>query len=387
MFHTDRASSSLGSNQGRRVRIEELEGRVLLSGGLGGGDDGGKFKLPAVQSQSALADFNGDGKADLATLVSVDLGRKLSASAVLVQLGKGNGRFTPSAVKILSAKASAIVTGDFNGDKNHDIAVLGTDAAGKATATILTGDGKGGFTVGASQNLGTMPLSNVAAGDVNGDGFADLISFNQTNVFEALNDGAGKLLPAVSQDSPFAPNVALVGLGDIDGDGHPDLLGLTGDNQLLVSKATASTGVFQLTFIPTLASSIPLAGKKIFVADVSGDGRNDLIAVGDGSVNVAIQNVPAGGISFAPWVATNADVNAKNVLVGDIDGDGKADVIRLSGGGDDDGHGHGGVTRARLVLISNGDGTFHKLVADNNGNGNGQGHGDDDDDGDQGDDD
>src|SRR5947208_1437790 len=149
MFHTDRASSSSQNNQGRRIKIEELEGRVLLSGGLGGGDDGGKFKLPAVQSQAALADFNGDGKADLATLVSVDLGRRLSASAVLVQTGKGNGRFTPSTVKILSGKASAIVTGDFNGDKNQDIAVLGADSAGKTTATILTGDGKGGFTVGA----------------------------------------------------------------------------------------------------------------------------------------------------------------------------------------------------------------------------------------------
>jgi hypothetical protein len=375
MFHTD-------GHQGKSVKVEELEGRLLLSGGFGGGgDDGGKFKLPAVQSQAALGDFNGDGKADLATLVSVDVGRKLSASAVLVQLGKGNGRFTPSAVKVLSGKASAIVAGDFNGDKNHDIAVLGADSAGKTTATLLTGDGKGGFTVGASQNLGTMPISNVAAGDINGDGFADLISFNQTNIFESMNDGTGKLLPAVQQDSPFGPNVALVGLGDIDGDGHPDLLGLTGDNQLLASKATASTGIFQLTFIPTLASGTPLAGKKIIVADVSGDGMNDLIAVGDGSVNVAIQNVPAGGISFGAWVATTADVNAKNVLVGDVDGDGKADVLRLSG---DDGHGHGGVTRAKLVLISNGDGTFRKLVVDNNGNGHGH---DGDDDDDQGDDD
>ena len=43
--------------------------------------------------------------------------------------------------------------------------------------------------------------------------------------------------------------------------------------------------------------------------------------------------------------------------------------------------GHGFVTRAKLVLISNGDGTFHKLVADDNHHGHGHdGHDDDDDD-------
>jgi hypothetical protein len=364
-----------GSNRGYAVRVESLEDRLLLSG-AGHGDDGGKVKLPGLSAQAAVVDLNGDGKADLATLAKVDLGRRLgTVAAVVTQIGKGNGRFTPASVRVVTGNPSAILTGDFNNDGKADVAVAGTNAGGATTLSILAGDGKGGLAApGATQTIGTLPLANVAAGDVNGDGAADLVSFDSAgNVYESLNNGTGTLLPAVRMSNPFGPAVTLAGFGDVDGDGRIDLLGVQG-GQLLVNKAQASTGEFLLTFIPTQAStSLNLAGKRLVLADVNGDKVNDLVAIGDGSVNVALQTTaPGTKVSFGPWVTTTADVNPTNAKVADVDGDGKADIVRVDGT-------DGLVTRAKLVLISNGDGTFHKLVADDEGHGGKHGHGHDDD--------
>ena len=121
---------------------------------------------------------------------------------------------------------------------------------------------------------------------------------------------------------------------------------------------------------------IPLADSRIALGDVNGDAKPDLIALGDGSVNVALQTTqPGQDLTFGAWVATtDADVNPDKTLVGDVDGDGKADLVtppsHLST-----------MTRAKLVLISNGDGTFHKLVPQGNTKGHGHGDGDDDDQG------
>jgi hypothetical protein len=359
MFYLDRATAQ--SKQGKKISVEPLEGRQLLSA-----------SLPNLST--AVGDFNGDGKADIASITTINLGKKSSASALVVQLGQGNGAFVTSSVQVLSGKPSAIVTGDFNGDKNHDIGLLTADASGQVSLTTYLGDGKGQLTAGATQSVGTIPLANVTAGDVNGDGFADLLSWNSSSVFVSLNDGTGKLLPAVQNDNPFGTLATPAGAGDLDGDGRPELLGVNG-GQLLGNKATAATGIYQLTFLPTLGSSIRLDNKRLVVADVNGDGVNDLIAMGDGSVHVALQiTQPGQDITFAPWVATKADIDPSQMLVGDVNGDGKADLFRLSSD-------INLVTQSKLVLIGNGDGTFHKLIANDHGHGNGHGDGDNDDDG------
>ena len=80
MFYSDRAVAR--TNLGKDVCVEELEGRQLLS--------------VSLNSSAAVGDLNGDGKADLATITTLNLGRKLSSSALVVQLGRGDGVFVAS---------------------------------------------------------------------------------------------------------------------------------------------------------------------------------------------------------------------------------------------------------------------------------------------------
>lgn len=350
MSLTDRAPAQ--TNQGKGSHVEKLEDRLLLSGSPGRGDEGDRGR---ASTQVAVADFNGDGKADIASLTTINLGRKLSTTALVVQLGKGDGTFAPASAKTVAA-GSKILAGDFNHDGKQDLAILGVDTTtGKTFVTLYTGDGTGKFTAGAAQNIGVLPLANVGAGDVNGDGFADLVAWNNASVYVSLNDGTGKLLPAVQNDNPFGTIANPVALGDLDGDGRPELIGVNG-NQIAPNKAVASTGQYMLNFPLTLTNQIPLGNKKIVVADVNGDGKNDLIALGDGSVNVALQIAAPGStvLTFGPWVRTSGDVNASRAVVGDVNGDGKADVFTPSSK-------LGFVSRAKLTLISNGDGTFTKL--------------------------
>jgi hypothetical protein len=375
MSFTDRKPAQ--TNQG----IEALEDRLLLSGSPGHGDDGGgggdRFR-PTASTQVAVADFNGDGKADIASLTTASLSKKLTATSLVVQLGKGDGTFTPASAKII-AGGTKILTGDFNHDGKQDLAILGVDTVGNTSVTIYSGDGTGKFAAGTAQNVGVLPLANVGAGDVDGDGFSDLVAWNDASVYVSLNDGTGKLLPAVQNDNPFGTIANPVALGDLDGDGRPELIGVNG-NQIFPNKAVASTGQYMLNFPLTLTNQIPLAGKRIVVADVNGDGKNDLLALGDGSVNVALQIAAPGSsaLTFGPWIRTSADGDLTHALVGDVNGDGKADVFVPSAK-------NGFVSRSHLTLISNGDGTFSKL-SDHKKPGDHDDHDDHDDDGDDDDD-
>jgi hypothetical protein len=358
MSHTDRSVAD--SRQG----IEPLEGRLLLHGG------GFKFHFPNIQRDEAVADFNGDKKADIATLTKVNSG-KFGVGSIVVQLGQGDGTFKASALKASFGKATTLLAGDFNDDGKQDLALAGVDKAGKTQVTVLAGDGKGGFKSGTAQTVGVLPLANLTAADLDGNGATDLVSFTDTKVYAAVNDGTGKFLPAVQQDNPLLAGVPIA-VADIDGDGKAELIGAAGDT-IVANRWFTEQQQFLLNFPVVMGSTIPLDDKQVAVGDVNGDGRPDLIAIGDDEVGVALQTTQAGqDVTFGAWVVSDADLDPEKTLVGDVDGDGKADLFRPASK-------VSLVSRAKLVLISNGDGTFHKLVSQGPGKGHGHGHDDDDD--------
>jgi uncharacterized repeat protein (TIGR01451 family) len=164
----------------------------------------------------AKGDFDNDGKTDLAA--------QNSTGIVSILLGKGDGSF--QAPKALTGTFGPIVVADFNLDGLSDLAFVGTDPATNVSAiNILLGNGDGSFQPPAQTSA--SPGSLVTA-DFNHDGKPDLaVSRGSISIF--LGQGDGSFLPGPSltvQEITSAKStlVSAVVPSDINNDGLSDVV-------------------------------------------------------------------------------------------------------------------------------------------------------------------
>jgi len=141
-----------------------------------------------------VADFNGDGKPDVAVVNSGE-------NTVSILLGKGDGTFAPKQDFATGTDPVSVVTGDFNHDGKLDLAIANNY---DLTVSILLGNGDGTFESGAvlpTQN----PPQRLITGDFNGDGKLDLATVNSTDVTGTSNNSVSILLG--HGDGTFAPAI------------------------------------------------------------------------------------------------------------------------------------------------------------------------------------
>src|SRR4029077_15285986 len=95
-----------------------------------------------------------------------------SDNVVSVLLGKGDGTFQPR-VDYAAANASAVAVADFNQDGKADLAVAGGFSGG--VVGFLKGKGDGTFQPAVGYPAGHFLINSLASGDFNGDGEVDLL--------------------------------------------------------------------------------------------------------------------------------------------------------------------------------------------------------------------
>jgi len=299
------------------------DGPVSVMFGSGGGAFASPSSLAASGRNVVIADFDRDGKLDMAFIGS---------GMLSVLIGRGDGTFAPVASYAAGSAPGAMAVGDVNGDRYPDIAVASESSAANGKLTVLLNAGNGTFGAPRSNTVGSIP-TGVAIGDLNGDGFADIVvvceapetsQADEPNVL--VNKGDGTFLAAVRypMPSPFTSTNKAVAIGDVNHDGSPDIVTAEG---VLLNKGH---GTFMRNAAPYLCNA-PIA-----LADLDGDGTLD-IASGWGDV---ILNTDSGTFAIAAYPLWGGfpsysllGVNAAGVAIGDLNRDGRPDIVLATDGG------------------------------------------------------
>jgi len=159
---------------------------VLLGNGDGTFQSGVNYTAGLNPAAIATADFNHDGKLDLAVVNNI--------GSVSILLGKGDGTFQPHVdYGTASFPFGTVGIGDFNEDGNLDFAVAN---GGSNTVSVFLGKGDGTFRRQFQVNTGSGPRGAVV-GDLNRDGRLDLVvpNLSGNTVSVLLQNGAVSLSP------------------------------------------------------------------------------------------------------------------------------------------------------------------------------------------------
>lgn len=198
------------------------------------------------------------------------------------------------------------------------------------TVTVLRGDGTGGFEILEGVDAGEHPV-DLAPGDLDGDGWLDLVVPNhETTYVTLLFGGPDGFTPDRRQrlDVDVSPHLHAAAVGDVDEDGHLDMVVDDRDRERLRLYLGQGDGTFEA------GEPIPVGGdpyRGMTLADVDGDAHLDIVT--PNPRNVAIQlGDGTGGFSAGPRLDSN-DVPPFNTTTGDFDGDGIQDLAAGSGEG------------------------------------------------------
>jgi FG-GAP-like repeat len=316
------------------------------------------------------ADYNGDGRADVALITS---------TGVSIAYGQSDGSFSQAqtVAELAVSSPQAIIPGDFDGDGRIDMIVVSMEGMG-STYTPVMNAGGGTFRLGASVPFAELTYGRIATGDFNSDGHLDFVLAYQSKYGSAtgvfllfLGHGDGTFADAipVGNTGNYAYEVVSA---DINNDGHPDLVyqNYAYPTDTLQVRVLLNDGHGNFTdYVPAGIAGVE---GPFTLSDLDGDGKLDMFAAAQG---IGYEFKGGGDGTF---VSNGKGIDLGDLfllsapfLAGDFDGDGIMDlaVFRVTAG-----------PYQMLILWNDGtgnltplvvpcDSTFSAYTADVNGDG------------------
>jgi len=317
------------------------------------------------------ADVNNDGKADAVLLQKLGDG----SFAVVTLPGNGDGTFRAPVKTVIAAAASAIAVADLDGDGKADLVSTGPDAK----LNTYHGNGDGSFTIMSSAAAKIAAGSPLLLADLDGDGKLDLLAVthadaNNETVITFHGNGNATFAAGVAQPGPYIQFMTNLAIGDFNGDGRTDVIesashlatgkgdgSFNAPTTLSLSTSRAVTGdfnrdgKFDYVSIGTLSATVHLGnGNGTFTngatytvggsysgvaADMDGDGNLDVVLAGNDLVTV-MRSAGDGTFAVHAHVA-----NSTLLAAADFDGDHHPDILAVS-------------NPLLFLLRGNGDGTL-----------------------------
>lgn len=350
-----------------RASLAIALGVLIFSAGLAraqGTFPGRSWPAGIGANSIAVADFNRDGRPDLASCSSYD-------QTFGVLRSTGLGLFSAYASQPLGNQPLTVQSGDFNGDGIPDL-------VGGLSSNIAVSLGIANGTLAAPAIVANVGAYAIATCDFDHDAKLDLALANIGNMIQILRGtGAGTFNAPINIALPAGDFAWDVAIGDLSGDGVPDLV--VGFTTQTAGGWLWMQGLGGFAFGAPQSFATNSVIKGIKLAQLDGNATLD-VAAAAGSQELVFFNAGA-GVFGAPLVL-NANCYSSNVEAADLDRDGRQDLIfgntysggleifrALSGGGFSAGVGVsvGSAIQDLVAADINGDGLLDLALAHNSG--------------------